>query len=116
MLLFLRIEQRLGSYSRTSMKCSLKVDLHVTIPLFIFVILCIILMLHNATSNTVPCLEILFCYDKFSTLIQIRKTYITNIVCALMLYHTTGYSCETLQIRGKELFSHTIWNMGLNGI
>ena len=68
MLLFLRIEQRLGSYSRTSMKCSLKVNLHVTIPLFIFVILCIILMLHNATSNTVPCLEILFCYDKFSTL------------------------------------------------
>ena len=68
MLLFLRIEQRLGSYSRTSMKCSLKVNLHVTIPLFIFVILCIILTLSNATSNTVPCLEILFCYDKFSTL------------------------------------------------
>ena len=42
MLLFLRIEQRLGSYSRTSMKCSLKADLHVTIPLFIFVILCVI--------------------------------------------------------------------------
>ena len=60
MLLFLRIEQRLGSYSRTSMKCSLKVNLHVTIHLFIFVILCIILMLHNATSNTVPCLEIIF--------------------------------------------------------
>ena len=62
-------------------------------------------MLHNATSNTVPCLEILFFYDKFSCFI---KTYITkDSFCSYALPY------DWLQLRntsnqGKRTFSHII--------